>query len=463
MGGISMTAVDETDDLARTLPGRVLRPDDAGYPEVVGAFNLAITPNPSLVVTATCAQDVVAAVHYAAAAGLPVAVQATGHGAYTGTDGALLISTRLMSDVRVDPAEGTATVGAGAKWRAVLDEAAVHGLGGLCGSASDVGVVGYTVGGGLPVLGRAFGFAADRVRSFEVVTGDGQLRTVDATSDPELFWALRGGKGNVGIVTSMTFDLVPVADVYAGGLFFAGEHAEAVLSAYAAWIQTVPEQMCSSLGFLRLPPFPEVPEPLRGQFVMHLRAAYVGDDETGEQLLAPMRACAPVLIDGVGRLDYAKLDLVHQDPDHPVPYAETGCLLDDLSPGALAALLELAGPDANCPLLLVELRHLGGALSRPAAAPDAIGARGAGFSAFGVGVLAGPAAAAVPVGLAALQASLAPYASGRTLLNLHGAPGDETDRARAWTPEQYERLQRAKAVYDPANLFRLGHAVSVPA
>lgn len=452
-----MTLVDEVGDLADKLDGQLYRPGDAGYDAAVSGFNAAVTHAAPIVVAAASAQDVVATVRHAAAAGLPVAVQATGHGAHLPVEQGVLINTSLLAEVRIDPAARTATVGAGTKWRAVLDAAAEHGLAGLCGSTSDVGVVGYTVGGGLPVLGRAFGFAAERVRSFEVVTADSALRSVDADRDPELFWALRGGAGNAGIVTSMSFDLLPVERIYGGALFFPGDAAVAVLGAYAEWVRTVPDEMCTSLAFLRLPPLPDVPEPLRGQFVMHLRVAFAGTVDEGERLLAPMRACAPVLIDAAHNLLYRDLDLIHQDPDHPVPAYDGGCLLRDLDTDTVRMLLAQAGPDSGSPLLLTEVRHLGGALARTGAlacdAPDGA------FGLTGIGVLAGPGAAAVPSAVAALLQAAAPHASGRTLVNFHGTPGDEADRARAWSAQNYERLRRIKAAYDPGNMFRFGHAI----
>ena len=452
-----------TDLIADQLPAGLAdvatRPGEAGYDAEVSGFNAAVNHGPELVITPRTAEQVVAAVRYAAAAGLAVGVQATGHGANAAQDGGMLINTRLLQRLDIDPGARTATVGAGVRWRAVIDAAAPHGLTGLCGSTSDVSVVGYSVGGGLPVLGRAFGFAADRIRRVQVVTGDGTLREVDAEQNPDLFAALRGGGGNSGVVTEMTFELLPLREVYGGGVFFRGEDAATVLPAYLEWVRTVPGDMCSSLAFLRLPPLPEVPEPLRGRLTMHLRIAYPGDPAEGERLVAPMRACAQPLMDMVGVLPCQQLDLIHQDPDHPVPFVTRGWLLPEIDAGAADALLTQAGPDSACPLLLVELRHLGGALSAPAATEDCIGARVEGFVVSAIGALMGPAAAAVPAGLAAVEAALAPHRSSSTLLNLHGSLHDDDDRARPWTAEQYARLRRVRATYDPADLFRFGHAV----
>jgi FAD/FMN-containing dehydrogenase len=450
-----MTTIERIHDLAKAVRGPVARPTDAAYAGEVCGFNVAITHAPELVVGATCTDDVVAAVRFAADAGLPVVAHATGHGAARPVDGGLLVNTSRMTSVTIDPDAGTATVGAGAKWQPVLTAGAWHGLGGLCGSSSDVGVVGYTLGGGLPVLGRAFGYAADYVRSMQVVTADGQLREVDAQTEPELFWALRGGTGNFGLVTSMTFELLPLTRVYGGGVFFAGEHAAGVLEAYESWVGTVPDELCSSLAMLRLPPAPGVPELLAGTFVIHLRVAYPGDAAAADQVLAPMRACAPVLLETVGELPYTHLDSIHADPDHPVPFVETGCVLPQFAPDARARLLDLGGPASGSPLLMIEVRHLGAALNRPPAHGDAIGSRGAGLSVFGVGIPAGPRAGEVPEALEALRNGIAPYSSG-TFVNLRGA-AEPDDRHRAWPADTYARLRRVKAMYDPDNLFRSGN------
>ncbi|HET8600432.1 MAG TPA: FAD-binding oxidoreductase [Segeticoccus sp.] len=445
---------------ARDLPSGALRPDDAGYPDAVAGFNLAVAHRPPVAVVATSAEDVVSAVRYAAAQGLPVAVEATGHNRHRSFTEGVLVNTSAMDAVTIDPRARTATVGAGARWRAVMDAAGPHGLGGLCGSTSDVSVVGYTLGGGLPLLGRAFGFAADRVLALDVVTADGQLRTVSRTREPELFWALRGGGGSLGVVTSMTFELLELSHIVGGGIFYPGEHAATVLAAYARWTADLPAGMCTSLAFLRLPPLPDVPEPLRGRFVMHLRVACPGPAAEVDAFLAPMRSCAPAVIDMVGELPYAQLDSIHQDPEHPIPFMEQGRLVEELTPEVQQALLDRVGPDSGSALLLVELRQLGGALVTPAHSGDdnAIGARDAAFHLMSVGVLMAPQSA-VPADLDALHAALAPHTSGRTFLNLHGAPGDEQDCARAWTPAQYARLRAAKLRFDPANVFRPEHGV----
>ncbi|MFD3505299.1 FAD-binding oxidoreductase [Streptomyces sp. NPDC058678] len=444
------------------VKGPVLRPGEDGYAEEVTGFNLAALHTPDVVIGATGADDIVAAMRWATATRTPVAVQATGHGANFPMASGLLITTTRMTDVQIDPATRTATAAAGAKWRHVIDASAPHGLAPLTGTSTDAGVVGYTLGGGLPVLGRAYGYAADLVHSFQVVTPDGALREVNQNTEPELFWALRGGKGNVGIVTQLTFDLLPLARILGGGIYCPGEHTEPLLRAWADWTRTVPNEMCSAFSLLRLPPIPQIPEPLRGGFWARVAIAWTGDTAEGERLLAPIREAAPVAVDMVEEMDHAAVDRIYMEPQDPLPARESCALLRDLTPDAIRTFLDQVGPDnPDCPLLLVEIRHMGGALSDPAAVEDAICARDAEYFLETVAVLAAPPAAeAVEQATTALQRAMAPYGTGRTMVNIHGTPGDEADRARAWTPEVYAHLQQAKSTYDPDNLLRYGHTVT---
>ncbi|AZQ36561.1 FAD-binding oxidoreductase [Streptomyces cyaneochromogenes] len=444
------------------IRGPVLRPGDDGYAEEVTGFNLAALHTPDVVVGATGVDDIVAALRWASATGTPVAVQATGHGANFPIDHGLLISTARMTDVHIDPDQRLATVAAGAKWRHVLEATAPHGLAALCGTSTDAGAVGYSLGGGLPVLGRAYGYATDLVRSFQVVTPDGTLRECDATQEPELFWALRGGKGNVGVVTSMTCELLPLPTILGGGVYYPGEHTEPVLRTWTDWTRTLPDEMCSAFTLLRLPPIPEIPEPLRGGFWARVAIAWPGDPAEGERLLAPIRAAAPVTVDTVEEMPYAALDLIHMEPQDPLPARESCALLPDLTPEAIDTFLAQVGPEVpDCPLLMVEIRHMGGALSRPARVEDAICARDANYFLETVGVLAAPPAAeAIEQATRALHNAMSPYGTGRTMVNIHGTPGDESDRARAWSPEVYDRLRKDKSTYDPADLLRFGHTVA---
>ncbi len=457
-----MIAESDVEVLRASVAGPVLTADERDYAAEAQCYNLATVHEPDVIVGATSAADVTATVAWAAERGLSLAVQATGHGATERMTDGVLINTQRMQEVQIDPERRMARVAAGVKWRALLGQSVPLGLAGLCGSSSDVGIVGYTLGGGLPILGRALGFAADRVRAIEVVTPDAQLRTVDAEHEPELFEVLRGGKGNFGVVTALEFELVPLPDFYGGGLMYPGGDAEEVLTAFRGWVAGLPDEACPSIALLRLPDAPFVPDPLRGQFVVHLRFALPGAKEEGDRLLAPMRAVSQVIMDSAGSLSYEHIDLVNLDPPEPLPYEEGGALLADFDETAQRALLQVAGPSADTPLIMVELRPLGGALARPTAGRDAVSGRDAGWSLLGIGVLAPPVAELVPGGIAALLDALRPWATGFTMVNFHGRPRDAADRARAWPAATYDHLKQAKRRYDPTNMMRFGHAVLLP-
>jgi FAD/FMN-containing dehydrogenase len=449
-------------DLHSRIGGVVLTAADEDYGKAGGGYNLAVNHTPDVIVRVTSAADVQATVAWAGEHDLPVAVMATGHGATEKITEGVLISTERLQDLEIDPDRRLARVAAGVKWKSLLAAALPHGLGGLCGSSPDVGIVGFTLGGGLPILGRAYGFAADRVRSIEVVTPDGQLRTVDAEHEAELFEVLRGGKGNFGVVTAMEFELVELTDFYGGGLMYPGEDAETVLTAFRSWIVDLPDNACPSVSLLRLPDAPFVPEPLRGQFVVHVRFALAGTKEEGDRLLAPMRAVSTVIMDTAAPMRYEHIELVNMDPPEPLPYQEGGALLAEFGEEAQAGLLAAVGPGAQTPLLMVEVRLLGGALARATAGRDAVSGRDAAFSLLGIGVLVPPIAELVPDGIAALLDAMRPWATGHTMVNFHGRAGDATDRARAWPPEIYPVLEHAKRRYDPHNMMRFGHALMLP-
>ena len=379
--------------------GAVSVPGEDHYQEEVATWNLAVRLRPALVVGARTADDVVAAVRWAARLGLAVGVNATGHGAVPNADGALLINTRRLSRITIDPGHATATVGAGARMGDVTAAAARYGLAPVQGSSGSAGAAGFTLGGGLGVLSRRFGLAADRVLSIDVVTSDGRLRTVDADRHPELFWALRGGEGNFGVVTSYRTTLVRLSTFYGGGIFFDGAHAADVLHAYRHWITGLTEQTSASVALLHLPPDPAVPEPIRGRYVVHLRMAHVGDSGEGARLARGIRSAAPVLLDTLGDLPTTSLDLVHQDPPAPTPAHERGSLLDQLAPDTIDAVVREASAPGS-PLMLAEIRQLGGAIARPPAVPSAVPGRSAPFVLFAIALDIPPLAewAGTPLG-----------------------------------------------------------------
>ena len=357
----------------------------------------------------------------------------------------------------MDPATRVARVEAGVRWRQVIDAAAPHGLAPLSGSSSGVGVVGYTLGGGMGHLARRHGFAADHVRAIELVTAAGEVITVTAQSDPELFWALRGGQGSFGIVTALEFDLVAVPRFYGGALFFTGADIEPVLRAFGAWATTLPEEVTTSVALLRLPPSDDVPPPLRGTVSLALRFGFAGAPAEGAALLAPMRAVAtPVL--GLDRADVVRRG-------RPDPHGSDGA--DARGHPRDAAHRPARRPPRRAPRRrgagrrrpagLVELRLMGGALARPATIPNAVAGRDGAFALTVVAPAPPPLAAVAPVVTSHVVESWR-----------RGRPDRRwsTSSARAapdspWAPEVLDRLRRVKAAVDPHDVF--GGVVSASA
>jgi FAD/FMN-containing dehydrogenase len=447
-------------ELADRVRGPVLVPGDQGYDAECAGFNQSVQHHPTVIVGATDVADVRAAVDFAASHNLPVAVQATGHGPSVAADSALLISTRLVTEVRIDPLARTASVAAGVRWEQVIREAAAFGLAPLNGSSHLVGVVGYTLGGGIGPLARAYGYAADRVRQIDVVTADGQPRQATAERHPDLFWALRGGKGNFGVVTSIEFDLVPIGRLYGGGLYFPGEQAAEVLHAYRAWTRSVPETMTSSVALIRFPPLPEVPAQLRGRFAVHVRIAFLGTPKEGERLVRPLRAVSPRIVDTVADMPYTDVASIHSDPTEPLPIHERSLMLADFESDTVDALVKLAGPDSDRAPMLVEVRHLGGALSRPPAVPSAVGNRDAGYHFFVVTAALPDQASKAEADIDRLIDAMTPWGTGQSHLNFMTALDATPERTRrAYDPKSYERLTAIKTTYDPHNLFRINHNI----
>ncbi|PWD41830.1 FAD-linked oxidase [Gordonia paraffinivorans] len=438
--------------LMSEVSGPVLTPTDEGYATELGGFNLIAAPAADLVVGATSAHDVALAVRYARANGFRVGARATGHGLPIEGRGTVVVTTSRLNSIIVDPVARTARVGAGVRWRDVVAATAPHGLTGVVGSSSSVGVVGYTLGGGLSPLGRRFGWAADHVRSIELVTADGVVRSVDASAGSDLFWAILGGRDGFGIVTAIEFELFDLPTVYGGGIFFAGSAARDVLHAWREWAPTLPEEAGTSVAVLRLPPDPDLPAPLQGQLAVHVRYTHTGDPAAAAALLAPMRSAGPILLENVDILPTAALDAVHMDPAGPMPSAERGVLLGEFPAAAVEALLEVAGPQVPSPPAIVEVRLLGGRLRRPQRVPNAVAGRHGAYSVIAIGVPAGPLADQVGPRLQAVVDALAPWRCG-ALLNFCGLRA--ADRAGLWGPDERLRLETIRRRHDPAGVLRV--------
>ncbi|MGW7412153.1 FAD-binding oxidoreductase [Streptomyces sp. NPDC054863] len=439
------------------VEGSVFHPGDEGYDTELAGFQTAYGHRPAVVVAARGAQDVRAAVTYARERGLSVAVQATGHGLSVANEGGVVISTRAMTGVRVDAAARTARIEAGVRWKQVIEEAARFGLAPLSGSSPEVGAVSYTLGGGIGLLAREYGFASDLLRAAELVTADGELRRVDASSDPDLFWALRGAGHNFGVVTAMEVGLVPVARVYGGGLLFDGEHAQAVMRTWAAWTKSVPRTLSSSIFFIAYPDLPMLPEELRGRYVAKVAVVFNGPAEEGERLVAPLRAVATPLKDGLRDLPYTDSGEIYDDPPFPHAYSGTNVLVDALDEDVLAATVKASGPGADI-MCVLGVRHLGGALVRtPADGAGAVGRRDAQYLVHLITPIDGNEALETARSVQEeLRTAFAGQAVGRALPFEFG-DGERASEARTrsgYEAADYRRLARLKRRLDPGNLFR---------
>ncbi|AEG44551.1 FAD-binding oxidoreductase [Isoptericola variabilis] len=450
-----MTTTSEAADplarrLAPALDGELLLPGDPAFDAALPGYNLAVRHTPVAVVMAASADDVARTVRTVRATGLRVAVRATGHGAAAAGPDTVLLDTSRLQELRLDPRARTVRVGAGVRWRQVLDAAAPYGLAGLCGSSPDVGVVGYTLGGGTGPVARTFGFTADHVESVELVTPDGRAVVAAPDENPELFWAVRGGGAAFGVVTALTLGLVDLPALRAGALWFDAAHAAEVLHAWRRWVADLPESVTTSVARLELPPDPALPPVLSGRSVVALRFAHVGPGPEADALLGELREAMPApLVDTVGDLPYARIGEVHSDPPHPMPMVDRGLTLAELPAAAVEAFCAATPPGS--PVMLAEIRLLGGAMRRAPLVPSAIAGRDAAFSFF----VATPAAPAGPPGAAAAVGAvldaLAPWSTGGALVNLAGARDEASSTAlrRAWGDDTYARLVALRRAYDP--------------
>ncbi|KNX38992.1 FAD-binding oxidoreductase [Luteipulveratus halotolerans] len=434
----------------------VLRPDDDGFAEEIAGYNGIVTHAPRLVVCAMSAQDIVTAVEYAGREGLSVGVQATGHGPTVAADG-VLITTHRMREVEVDADARTARVSAGARGSDVLAAAAPHGLAPLGGSTGATGFIGYLLGGGMPMLGRMYGYAADRVRSIDVVTADARLRTVTPESEAELFWALLGARGNFGVVTSVEVDLVEVDEIIGGSLAFTGASADAVVRAYFDWVRDCPADVATSIASMQMPDQPFIPEPIRGQRTVQVRFLSLGTPATGF-VDAVQAAGGPAVMGAIGPMRYADVATIHHEPTTPTVFAGRNSLLGELDDDAVEALVARVGSDGD-DRYLAEVRHLGGALSDDPDGRAAVGRRDGTFSLYTGTPLVGIDAATAYAAQDELHTAMAPWGIGAVNPMFLADAGTPEEIESAFTPEAFQRLRAAKSHYDADNMFRINRTI----
>jgi len=458
MYSTTTTALDFS-QLRQRLMGAVTVPGDAAWDTARQAWNLAVDQRPVAVAEPETVADVVAVVNFARERGLRVAAQGTGHSAapIASLHDTILVKTHRMRVVEIDPDERRVRAQAGALWADVVIPASEHGLAALAGSSHDVGVVGYTLGGGVSWLARKHGLAANSVTAIQLVTADGRVVLTDAHHEPDLFWALRGGGGNFGVVTAIELELHPVAEVYAGMLAYPWERSREVLRAWRAWARTAPDEITTAARIMQIPAFSKIPEPVRGRKLVVIDGAYLGNEREGIELLAQLRELGPE-IDTFTLMPPAGLLGIHMDPPGPVPGTGDGALLDVLPNEAIDALVEVAGPGSDSPLLSVELRQLGGALERARDGHGAAATMEGDFALFAVGMAPHAAAvAAIKAHLDVVQAAVCEWDAGRRYLNFTESA---VDTRRAYSGPAYRRLQAVKTLVDPDDVFRANHPIA---
>ena len=454
----SSGATADIEGLRHRLTGEIVLPGDGGWDAARQAWNLSVDQRPVAVVFPETAEDVAAVVDVARAHGLQVAAQGTGHsaGPLGPLAGTILVRTSRMRGVEIDAEANQARVQAGALWGEVVPAAARHGLAGLAGSAKDVGVVGYTLGGGIGWLARRHGLACSSVAAVEAVTADGRIVRADADGEPNLFWALRGGGGSFAVVTALEFALYRVAEVYAGALFWRLERAGEVLHTWRQLVAVAPDELTSLGRLMQFPPIPEVPEPFRGRAFVLVEAAYCGPEADGAALLQPLRGLGPEM-DTLATIPVEGLGELHMDPPQPVPFAGDGMLLSELPAEAVDALVGIAGAGSGSPLLSVEVRQLGGALAIASASSGAVSSIDARFAVYSVGMaMDAEMKSGVQAHAARVQDALAAWGAGRSFMNFTER---RTDLGELFDATTYERLRSVKADYDPDNLIRGNHSI----
>ena len=442
------------------MEGRVSAPGDPDWDEARQAWNLAVDQRPAAVAVPESAGDVVAVVEFARERGLLVTAQGTGHnaGAYDSLANTILVKTHALRGVEIDVDERIARCAAGTLWAEVSQPASEHGLAPLAGSSPDVGVVGYVLGGGLSWLARKHGLAANSVRAIELVTADGQLVRATHDDHAELFWALRGGGGNYGIVTAVEIELYAYPTVYAGMMLWPWERSAEVLKTWVAWTEAAPDEVTTSARLLQVPPLPDIPAFLAGRAFVAIDGAFLGGDAAAAELFAPLRALDPE-IDTFGPMAPGGLSFIHMDPEGPTPGMGDHTMLSHLDDDAIDALVAIAGPGSGTPLLMTELRHLGGAVGRSGAHHGAVDVMPGAYAMFAVGIPMTPELGeALRVHIPRTLAAMERWDAGTAYMNF--AESSDHDPASFYSPENYARLRRIKGEVDPTGLFRGNHAIT---
>jgi UDP-N-acetylenolpyruvoylglucosamine reductase len=441
-------------ELRAAVKGQVFGPDDPEYDVERQAWFLLVDQRPAAIVHVTGTEDVQAAIRLARRHRLTVGAQPVGHGASWATSGGMIL-LRTGALKAIDLAENVVRVGAGVRWRELNQALSGSGLTSLPGSSGDPTVVGYTLNGGVSWFGRKHGFAANHVRAIELVDAEGHHLRVTKEAFPDLFWALRGGGGEFAIVTAIELELLPEPQIYGGRMMWYAENARELLAAFAEVTATAPEALSLWAWLINMPDLDFVPPPMRGRWMIAIDSTFLGDGDDAEKLLAPIRAVAEPLVDGVGYVPLEKVGEIAQEPEDPTPGVGKVVMLKEFSRPTIDALLELVlDRPAPSPLMLVEIRHLGGAFTRPAAHEAAVGTMDDPYFLLLGGMAMAPEhGPAIHAEIETVVAGMGPWAGGLLPPTMaHGEPVEEIH-----TEATLARLREIKSRVDPGNLIRGNH------
>lgn len=437
--------------------GPVLRPDDDGYDEARKVFNGMIDRRPAIIARCTDADDVVVLVNLARENHLPISIYGGGHGV-TGSavvDAGICADMRGMKGITVDAEARTVRAEAGLTWGEFDAATQEHGLAVTGGRVSDTGIAGLTLGSGSGWLERKLGFVCDNMTAAEVVTADGRKLTASEDENADLFWGLRGGGGNFGIVTAFHLRLHPVGPIVLGGmLIWPSQMAGDVVRFYRDFMLEAPDELGAGLAFITAPPAPFVPEPVRGQPVVGMIVCYAGPVEEGEEVLRPMREFGPPGIDLVQPMPYVAVQrLIDEGNPKGMQNYWSGDFLAELPDEAIDVLVEHATKPVS-PLSQMLLVRGGGAIARVDDDATAFGQRDAPFNVHWLSMWPDPADNERNIAYTrAIATAMKPWTTGRVYLNYIGDEGSGRVEA-AYGPERYARLQALKAKWDPQNVFR---------
>ncbi len=443
--------------LRRHVAGTLHTPADPEWDRTRRPWAVLVDQTPLAVLEVHDVADVQAAVRWAVDHDVQVTAQPVGHGATEAFDQVLLLRTGALRDIEVDVARRTAWVGAGVRAGELLTALDGTGLTYLAGSNPDPSVVGMTITGGISWFGRAFGLGANSILAVDLVDGLGRARRVSATEDPDLFWAIRGGGGDFGVITRLELALHPAPQVYGGRLMWPVDRTAEVLRAFRRVTESAPPDLTLWFHVWQFPPFPELPEAIRGRSFTGVAVAHLGPGPEAERLLAPLRAVPGLALDLMGDVPLAALGSIADEPTDPTPSLETTALLTRIDDDLVERLVAAVGPGSGSPLAVVQIRHLGGEFATTDPGHGAIGSVPEPYQLFAVGIPATPEqSAAVTAGLTRVDAAVAPCSEGRALVNFIGSSGDVD---RCWSPEVRARLAAVKQAHDPLDTIRSNRPV----